>query len=66
MSTLVELITAVVLSVFGIATEEPPALLTEAAVIECCEYKTEPASDMLVLNISSIKIEHNSNENKLL
>lgn len=67
MSTLVELITALVFGVFGISEEIPPENNTNTVVIEYCDMITEPSIDMLqIANISSIKIEQNSNENNLL
>lgn len=80
MSTLVEFITAVVISVFGISAEKSPVTIAEVVVIECCETTQEPSSDMLILNNSlkedkfvilnsiqkSIKIEHNRTEKTLL
>jgi len=60
MSTLVELITALVFGVFGISEEIPPENNTNTVVIECHDMITEPSKDMLqITNISSIKIEQN-------
>jgi hypothetical protein len=80
MSTLVELITAAVISFFGLSVEEPPAINADVIVIECCEIAPKPGSDIFIvantlkkdklvilnLNQKSIKIEHNRTENTLL
>ena len=67
MSTIVELITALVISFFGITVEEPATAITEVFLFVCCDMKQEPSSDMLLIkNISSIKIKHKKTKNTLL
>ncbi len=80
MSTLVELLTAVVISFLGISEEKPVEMVKTSVTIECCEPTQEPSSDLLfvsntlekinhvILNSfqESIKIEHNGNKNTLL
>ena len=67
MSTIVEFIAAIVISLLGISEEKPPEEIAEVIVIECCEIEPSSSTDMLkITHISSIKIEHNRTENTLL